>query len=213
MDAQDSGWRLFAGDESQEYVNDPQNSGIYQPAQILMIDDSIAELLQQPVGAAFEREDGTAEWRAAEGLDLSDGDELETQFLGGAWHMDISGMFERSEEEEGDTIFVAEGRTVRVAIWDFSDKTIEEIVEIHRAFIQDRDQSEHPTLEYMQSETDGVIRMGFIVEESEEEHRYKVLYGYTIVGTEVAQGAFYYDDDSDQQWAIDTWTSMSCLAD
>ena len=64
MDPQDSGWRVFAGDESQEYVDLSENSGIYQPAAILMIDDSISDLLGEPIGSAFERDDATSPWRA-----------------------------------------------------------------------------------------------------------------------------------------------------
>jgi hypothetical protein len=208
MDAQDSGWRIFAGDESQAYVNDPENSGIYQPAAILMVDDSIRPLLLEPIGAAYERVDGTAEWQVAEGYAFGGDDEIETQPLGGGWQMEISGVFDRDEDDEGDTVFASEGRTVRVAIWDFSDKAPEEIIALHKAFIHDRDQSETPTLEVFELDQDDIVRMGFLVEESDEDRKYKVLYGYTIIGTEVAQGAFYYDEETDHTWAMETWLSI-----
>lgn len=209
MDVQDSGWRLFAGDETQEYVDDPDNSGIYQPAAILMVDDSIGPLLAEPIGSAFEREDGTAAWRVADGFDFGHDDAVEAQQLGGGWHIEISGAFDRYEEEEGDTVFATNGRTARVAIWDFSDKEHAEVVVLHRDFIRNRDQSEAPTLEDMGSEADGIVRMGFVVEEADESHRYHVLYGYTIIGGEVAQGAYYYDDPADKAWAVETWHSVS----
>ncbi len=208
MDPQDSGWRIFAGDESQEYVNDPENSGIYQPAAILMVDDSIRALLLEPIGAAYERVDGTAEWQVAEGYAFGGDDEIETQPLGGGWQIEISGVFDRDEDDEGDTVFASEGRTVRVAIWDFSDKAHDEIIALHKAFIHDRDQSETPTLEVFEFDQDDIVRMGFLVEESDEERKYKVLYGYTIIGTEVAQGAFYYDEETDHSWAMETWLSI-----
>jgi hypothetical protein len=122
MDPQDSGWRVFAGDESQAYLDNPDNSGIYNPTTILTIDPSLRELLLKPVGSAFEREDPTAEWKAAEGFEVGGGDEVGWQGIGGAWSLQISGIFDRSEDEEGDHVFAAEGRTVRIAIWDFSDK-------------------------------------------------------------------------------------------
>lgn len=209
MDPQDSGWRIFAGDEAQEYVDNPDNSGIYQPAAILMIDDSLRSLLMEPIGAAFEREDGTAEWKVAEGYDFGDDTEMQTQPIGGDWYIDIAGVFDQLEDEEGDIVFTTEGRTARVAIWDFSDKAPAEIVDMHKSFIHDRDQSETPTLETFDVEADDAVRMGFLVEESDEERSYKVLYGYTIMGTEVAQGAFYFDDEADRDWAMRTWQSIT----
>ena len=208
MDPQDSGWRLFAGDESQEYVDDPSNSGIYQPANILMIDDSISALLSEPIGSAFEREDGAAVWRPADGFHFGHGDEIEAHELGGGWHIEVSGIFDRHEEEEGDTVFAAEGRTVRIAIWDFSEKSHEEIITLHRDFIKNREQSDSLTIEEIEFEENGVVRMGFVVQEADETRQYKVLYGYTIIGLLVAQGAFYFDVDDDREWAIATWNSI-----
>ncbi len=208
MDPQDSGWRVFTGDESQAYVDNPDNSGLYQPAAILMIDSSIEPLLSAPIGSAFEREDATAEWRAADDFQFGGSDAIEAQQLGGGWHIEISGLFERYEEDEGDTVFTVEGRTVRLAIWDFSDKAPDEVVSIHRDFISDRDQSEMPTLENFDNQADGITRLGFLVEESDEGRAYKVLYGYTIIGTEVAQGAYYFDAETDREWAMQTWESV-----
>ena len=53
----DSGWRFFAGDESQEYVDDPENSGIHAVSVIAQADPTIVPLLETPAPCAFERED------------------------------------------------------------------------------------------------------------------------------------------------------------
>lgn len=39
---EDSGWRIFTGFESEEYNDDPDNIGIYNPSTILKIDPSLA---------------------------------------------------------------------------------------------------------------------------------------------------------------------------
>ena len=52
----DSGWRFFCGDEDQDYVDNPDNTGIYDIKTILDIDKSILPYLQSAVGAAYERE-------------------------------------------------------------------------------------------------------------------------------------------------------------
>ena len=52
----DSGWRFFSGDESQEYVDDPDNSGIVALSAIVEADPSIVPYLETPAPCAFERE-------------------------------------------------------------------------------------------------------------------------------------------------------------
>lgn len=57
---QDSGWRFFCGDEDDEYVNNPNNIGIYDINTILEIDKSILPYLNCSAGIALEREDENA---------------------------------------------------------------------------------------------------------------------------------------------------------
>lgn len=55
----DSGWRFTAGDEDDDYMDDPDNSGIYSLNTICNVDREILPLLRSPYGSAFFRdEDG-----------------------------------------------------------------------------------------------------------------------------------------------------------
>ena len=54
----DSGWRFFAGDEDEQYTNDPNNFHIFDLNTICNYDDSIIDFLNSPFGAAFERANG-----------------------------------------------------------------------------------------------------------------------------------------------------------
>jgi len=56
----DSGWRFTAGDESDEYMDNPDNSGIYDLNSICNDDPDIIEFLKSEAGSAFERVDGGA---------------------------------------------------------------------------------------------------------------------------------------------------------
>ena len=56
-DDQDSGWRFFCGEEDDDYVNNPDNIGVYDVSTILDIDGSIDGYLDSKVGMAFERND------------------------------------------------------------------------------------------------------------------------------------------------------------
>lgn len=51
----DSGWRFFAGDESQEFLDNPANSGLYDVNTIANHDPEIIPFLQSPFGSAFIR--------------------------------------------------------------------------------------------------------------------------------------------------------------
>ena len=62
-DDNDSGWRFFCGDEDQEYVENPDNTRIYDIETILNIDKSVSPYLQSAIGVAFERENESDTFR------------------------------------------------------------------------------------------------------------------------------------------------------
>ena len=53
----DSGWRFTAGDESDEYMDDPNNAGIYGLNSICNDDPDIIPRLHTPAPCAFERDE------------------------------------------------------------------------------------------------------------------------------------------------------------
>ena len=55
----DSGWRFFSGTETQEYVDDSNNSAFYQINTIANYDSAIIPYLDLPFGVALERVRGT----------------------------------------------------------------------------------------------------------------------------------------------------------
>ena len=55
-DYPDSGWRFTAGDETDEYMDDPDNSGIYALNTICNYDPDIIPLLHFPYGTVFYRD-------------------------------------------------------------------------------------------------------------------------------------------------------------
>lgn len=78
----DSGWRFTAGDESDAYMDDPNNSGIYGLNTICNDDPDIISLLQAPVNSAFERDENgmlqqIEDWKPDEDEEDSDMDILE----------------------------------------------------------------------------------------------------------------------------------------
>lgn len=55
-DEEDSGWRITANDESDEYMEDSKNCAYVSLGAVLNQDDSFVELLESPVGSAFVRD-------------------------------------------------------------------------------------------------------------------------------------------------------------
>lgn len=51
----DSGWRFMAGDETEEYMNNPDNMGIYRLNTLCNYDVDITDFLDSPVGTAYYR--------------------------------------------------------------------------------------------------------------------------------------------------------------
>ena len=56
---QDSGWRFTAGDETDDYMDDADNSRYVSLGAILAKDDSVIHLLEAPEGARFFRDPDT----------------------------------------------------------------------------------------------------------------------------------------------------------
>ncbi len=58
-DVNDSGWRFFSGIETQEYIDNPDNIGIYDVNTIANYDCAIIPYLNKQTGAELNRIEGT----------------------------------------------------------------------------------------------------------------------------------------------------------
>lgn len=62
--AEDSGWRMFTGHESDEYTSDPKNVKLINVGWMLDRDPSLLEPLKKGVGAVYERKGKGSSWVA-----------------------------------------------------------------------------------------------------------------------------------------------------
>ena len=53
----DSGWRFFAGDETDGYCGNPDNFELYDVNTIAIYDPAVIPLLDAPIGAAYRRDE------------------------------------------------------------------------------------------------------------------------------------------------------------
>ena len=59
----DTGWRFFAGDESQDYIDDSSHSGVYEINTIANYDPAILAYVATPPPCAFEKIPGSRAFR------------------------------------------------------------------------------------------------------------------------------------------------------
>ncbi|GMU52206.1 MAG: hypothetical protein AMXMBFR33_13520 [Candidatus Xenobia bacterium] len=63
----DSGWRFLAGDETDAYMEDVANHGVYDVNTIANYDPDIIALLDSPIGSEFARDRASGEFRTLPG--------------------------------------------------------------------------------------------------------------------------------------------------
>lgn len=56
---EDSGWRVFSGEETQAYTDDPDNFSFYNASTIVKLDPTIAPFLSRKYPVLIERVPGT----------------------------------------------------------------------------------------------------------------------------------------------------------
>ncbi|MCV2485611.1 DUF2185 domain-containing protein [Flavobacterium sp. SH_e] len=204
---EDSGWRIFTGFESEEYTEDPNNIGIYNPSTILKIDPSLENILLKGVGSVYERTEDNSDWYKVTDFDLED-DYMITNRLTKEWSFKINNLFERTIEEDGTLYYTTGDKSIRISIWN-SDLNREMLFEKYKKNVENRDQSKSKTLQQFEFSDSEVFRIGYLIEENNDDKIYNLIMSFSIVDQEVIQTAFYFDEESDLDWAISTWKNIS----
>lgn len=204
---EDSGWRIFSGYEPEDYTDNPDNSGIYNPSTILKIDPTIADLLLKGIGSVYERESEKKSWYKVTDFELED-DYMVTHKLTDKWAIEINNLFERRVEESGSLLYTTGDKSVRLTTWEDKDKSKQKIYEEFKTRIETRDQSKTKTLQKFEFSDNKVLRTGYLVSETDGQKKYSVIYGSCIIDDEILQAAFYFDDSGDADWAVETWKGI-----
>lgn len=203
---EDSGWRIFSGFESDEYVNNAENIGIYHVSHVIKIEPTIKKLLLKGVGSVYERKDEKSEWYEVYDYELED-DFLVKHLLTEDWEIQINNLFERKKEDNGDLLYTTGDKSVRIAIWNF-DQSKEEIYQDHFEMIENRDKSKSQTLKKYEFSDSEISRIGYKIQERDENKEYQVIHGVSIVNKKIIQVALYFNKDKDEDWAIETWKNI-----
>jgi hypothetical protein len=206
INPEDSGWRIFTGFESEEYLDDPGNFAFYNPETVLAKDLTLWEILLTSVGSVYEKSEDGTRWNKVTDYDLED-DYMVTHPLSDDWVIHINNLFERILEESGDLLYTTGDKSVRIAIWE-EDKSKEALYAEYQEVVNTRDQAIAKTLKTFDFSDDTIARVGYLIREDDDGKEYNVLYGFTLADEETVQVALYFDRDDDLEWAIETWRGI-----
>lgn len=65
-DPEDSGWNFWSGEETEDYIKDPDNFSRFPIGRFLKLDDSLLDIIESEVGTSWERDPDSGDWAEAE---------------------------------------------------------------------------------------------------------------------------------------------------
>lgn len=205
---EDSGWKIFSGFETEAYTEDPKNIIICNPSTLLKIDSTVAPILLKGVGSVYERETEDSDWQKVSDYPLDD-DFMVKHKLTEQWTIDINNLFERIVEGSGSLLYTTGDKSVRLNIWREEGQSQAQLKQFYEQVGQTRDQSLTKTIRTFDFSDDRVARVGYQIQESDDNKNYDVIYTFNVIESEVLQAVFYFDVATDIDWAIETWKNLN----
>lgn len=187
----DSGWRFMAGDESDEYMDDGGNLGLFDVNTIANYDPEIVPLVFETIGSAFGRNEETGVFEAVESpvdpdeclhpdYPIVEGEHV----LNEMWHITLPEKYNR-RVEEGDLVLWRPGVTMYFAAWNNEN---DDTVALRLGFLKDEVSSE--AFDTVESVRDGVTYHSYRIVEEEVES----LHAFILSDRGHLQVAVYVDD-------------------
>ncbi|PQO30172.1 DUF2185 domain-containing protein [Blastopirellula marina] len=212
----DSGWRFFAGDETDDYVNDADNLEIYDVNTIANYDRDVLPLLSSPIGSAFAREGDEGQLIAVDSP--FDPDELlHPEFpileagpfsLTDRWSLQLPLRFNQRLEEDGQMVLWRPGVTIYASVWgipedgDSSFATLREVT-------RDRDPG---AFDYVDQEVGNLLRIGYRLIEDHDGAEVHSLYCFVADADGYVHLAIYLDNPGDVEMAQTLWKGIASAA-
>jgi hypothetical protein len=202
---QDSGWVFTAGQESQAYMDDAANHGIYDINTIANYDPDIVPFLDAPPGTAFERESPSSRFVQVQGepweqgmkpwapwpppgFPIVEGDHA----LTATWSIHLPVRFAR-RIEEGSLVLWRPGLTIWLTAWgnDRGQTQAERLAWIKQSASPER-------FEEHENEAKNLTRYSYRLRDENEDGAVESLYGFVISDDGHLQTAVYFDDLADE---------------
>lgn len=205
---QDSGWIFTAGQESQDYMGDADNHGIYDVNTVANYDPDIIPFLDAPVGTAFEREGPSGGFTQVAGepwdpltkqsvpakkwpppgFPLVEGDHPLTT----NWSIYLPERFAR-RVEDGQLVLWRPGFTIWLTAWnnDHGESQGKRLAGLKKSVSPERF-AEH------ESQAKNLTRYSYRLRDENEDGPVESLYGFVIFEDGHLQMAIYFDDPEDE---------------
>jgi hypothetical protein len=185
----DSGWSFMAGNEPQDYMDNPANHGVFAVNTIANYDPEIIPFLMARHGAEFMRDKTTGQF-----VQINEkGQPVTRRRMNERWSIGIDASFQK-REEDGALVYWRPGATIWINTWNTGQGRKEAIVSI-------KQQSSQTRKDLYEAEDGAVLRYGYFLIEEEGGSRRYAIYGFTATDGELIQMAIYVDRPKDQAWA------------
>jgi hypothetical protein len=202
---EDSGWVFTAGLESQPYMDDAANHGIYDVNTIANYDPDIIPFLGAPAGSAFERECESGEFLQVGGEHWEPGMKPVTPWpppgfplvegdheLSPTWSIHLPERFAR-RVEEGALVLWRPGFTIWITAWnnDNGESQAKRLRWIKEVASRER-YSEH------ENQEGDLTRYSYRLRDENDDGAVESLCGFVISDDDHLQVAIYFDDPADE---------------
>lgn len=205
---QDSGWVFTAGHETEAYMDDAANHGIYDVNTIANYDPDIIPLLGAPAGTAFERQGpsgrfaqvGGEPWEPGTkqsvptkkwpppGFPVVEGDHPLTT----TWSIHLPKRFAR-RVEDGQLVLWRPGLTIWLTAWnnDYGESQANRLAALKKAASPERFADQ-------ETEARSLTRYSYRLRDENEDGPVESLYGFVISDDGHLQIAIYFDNPTDE---------------
>lgn len=206
-DKQDSGWVFTSGFESQEYMDEAGNHGVYDVNTLANYDPEIIPYLDAPAGTSFERSRGgkfvqVAGEPFAPGSSPSAGGQgwpppgfpvvHGRQPLSNTWALQLPEQFSR-RLEDGSLVFWRPGLTIWLTVWDNDrcESTSQRLAGFKQAISKQR-------WDERETNSGGVLRFSYRLRDENEDGPVESLSALLFNDDGHLQLSIYFDDIADE---------------
>jgi hypothetical protein len=202
----DMGWRFMAGDESNEYMDNADNHGVYAVNTIANYDTDILPFLSAPIGSAFARNPETGDFEPVDSP-VDPDDCLHPDFpvvtgdyqLTSSWSLSLPLKFNR-RIEDGSLILWRPGVTLYFNAWNNNHNE-----SIDARLVQLKADISPEAFELHEQKAGLVRQLSYrLIEDG-----VNALYGFVVTNGGHLQLAIYFDNESDIDLARSMFASIT----
>lgn len=205
---EDSGWIFYGGGETQDYIDDPNNTSVYHLNTIANYDPEIIEFLTYPPGTEIERDaagilqvisKNTTKPDVVFMLPVEKGFVKVTE----NWGFSVeSHMLRRFDK--GSLVIWRPGFT----IWLTAYKP--ENPDVHERVLNLLGQASSDRNDLEEVELDGLIKIRYFLEETIDSELQSSAYIYGLTEYQEIHIAIYFDDPDYKSEIDDIWETLAC---